>query len=430
MTLIDLGDLRDEAEPSAPSRRPRAVGRPVRVGLVFVVLLAVLAAAAPPAGRVHAVVPGTSGAQAFLTAHTLFVAEPPAGGGELIAYPLPDRTTGRPQRLEPRWRMRMPSPGPVWWVQSAPDGMVVVALEAGGGSGIETVVLDGATGRVRWQQPGFMAHDATGQALVQSVGGEGGSGLKGVDLSSGAVRWSRSESLPEGFQIHQSDGVIEAVVLVREKGPIEVLDPRTGAVVVAAELPRAASLGELRYQVVGDLLVGTGTGVVAAYGLDDLGLRWRTALSFTEGVAPCGDLICAMGQTGGVRALDPATGDVRWEAQDVVGIEPDSGRQVLAFGPDGAASTPRVLVLDVTSGREVADLGLWMPTNSHDDGGSLAVTRPLRGGGLLVATLDPRTASTRGVTPLREAAGDCQIVDATVVCRRRGGGFGLWQLAG
>ncbi|MFI7574808.1 PQQ-binding-like beta-propeller repeat protein [Micromonospora sp. NPDC049497] len=426
MTLIDLGDLRDEVEPSAPSRRPHGVGRPVRVGLVLVLLLAVLAAAAPPPGRVHAVVPGTAGAQAFLSEDTLFVAEPPAGGGELIAYPLPDRATGRPQRPEPRWRMRMPSPGPVWRVQSAPGGMVLVGLEAGGGSGIETVALDGATGRVRWRQPGFVFHDATGQALVQVLGGEGGSVLRRVDLSSGAVRWSRSASPLEGFEVHWRDGVIEAVVLVREKGPIEVLDPRSGAVVASADLPRGASLGELRYQVVGDLLVGAGTGVVVAYGLDDLGPRWRAPLSFTDGVVPCGDLICAMGHTGGVRALDPTTGDVRWEAQDVSGIVPTRGRQALALGPPHASGTLQALVLDVTSGREVADLGHWVTANWHDDG-SLAVTRPLPDGGVLVAALDPRTAVIRR-EPLREAAGDCQIVDATVACRRRGGGFGVWQL--
>ena len=133
MTLIDLGEVHDDVAPSSPSSRPpRSVGRPLRVGLVVVLLLGVLAAAAPPAKPVRAVVPGTAGAQTFLTEDTLYVVEPPAGGGHITAYPLPRRATARP-RLPPRWQV--PVPGSPFWITPAPDGSVLVSVQSAGTPG-------------------------------------------------------------------------------------------------------------------------------------------------------------------------------------------------------------------------------------------------------------------------------------------------------
>ncbi|MGW5669718.1 hypothetical protein ACWEVO_17465, partial [Micromonospora sp. NPDC003776] len=61
MTIIDLGELRDDVTPDPPTRRRPPGGRPYRFLAALAVALVTVAAAAPLPARVTASVPGGGG---------------------------------------------------------------------------------------------------------------------------------------------------------------------------------------------------------------------------------------------------------------------------------------------------------------------------------------------------------------------------------
>ena len=260
--------------------------------------------------------------------------------------------------------------------------------------------------------------------LIQGVHDANAPDLRAVDLATGAVRWSQPSTLePATFRLR--DGVIVDVVRGTPTGSTEVLDPRTGAVRTTAELPIPGDGGR---QVVGDLLLVMGAGVVTAYGLDDLSRRWETPMFAVGDIESCGVLICAVGMEGGIRALDPMTGDVRWETPELAGILAHRGNRALA-ADQSPEDLPRVVALDLTDGHRVADLGQWLPSQwSPDRAAPMVGVRPLSEGGLLVTVLDAAVTGAPRVEVLSDAVSDCQG-SAVVVCRLRTGGFGLWRLS-
>ncbi|WP_146604044.1 outer membrane protein assembly factor BamB family protein [Micromonospora deserti] len=428
MALIDLGELRDESASGAPSRRPRPVGRPLRIVLVLALVLAVSSGAGPAPGRVAAVVPGSSAADAFLAGDRLYVAQPAEGvtGGsrDLLAYRLPDRATAAPQRPAPLWRVPALSSGRIWQVQLAGGAVLLSAASFDGTDAGETIVFDADTGRARWRQPGFARLDAAGRLLVETVGMDGPGTVRSVDPATGRTLWSLPVP-PEGAQYRLRDGVIEQLVLITAGGAVAVHDAGTGALLRRADLPTAGQ----HVHVVGDLLlvVRRPAALVTAYELDGLRRRWEASLPpLMVYLHPCGDLLCVAGEPGGIQALDPATGRVQWTGERLTGVLPGRSSPLLALTPAGAGAD-RIVVLDMATGRELADLGAWqlVPARAVDE--RAVGVRPVPGG-LLVAELNAATGRARGHDVLRGASGDCQIGGDALVCRRRDGGFGVWRL--
>ncbi|MEU4641382.1 PQQ-binding-like beta-propeller repeat protein [Micromonospora sp. NPDC023814] len=427
MTLIDLGELRDE--PDGETRLPRpplAVGRPLRITLVLALLVATLAGAAPAPERFSFVVPARLGSEAFLDGGWLYVVEraedEPGGTVDVRAYALPARTPADGRAPAPLWRARVPAAGRFWQVQSVP-GVVLFSVTREQTLG-ETVALDPATGRERWRQPGHPWPDLAGTLLVQTA-----DSVRSVDPVSGRALWS-VRTPPEGAHFGVRDGLIARIVLLMADGRAEVRDPRSGDLLHAADLrpDRQPAFGQT--VVTDDLLlvVQPQAGVVTAYGLDGLRPRWETRVPLVEHVIDCGELLCAAGQTGELRALDPATGAVRWTAEGRMGVLSGREGRLLALAPGSTGE--RFSVLDAATGRQVADLGTWQLMPWQDADRLLAVRPAAFGGGLVVGELDVVAGRSRVVDVLRDASGDCRGGTGTVLCRLRTGEYGVWRFRG
>ncbi|MGW4500243.1 outer membrane protein assembly factor BamB family protein [Micromonospora sp. NPDC004336] len=426
MTVIDLGELRDEPDGAASlPRPPRAVGRPLRVALVLALLVATVAGAAPVRERVSVVVPGRVGSQAFLDAGHVFVVDPaegaPEGAAEVRAYALPERAPTGDRAPAPLWRAAVVAPGRLWQVRST-GGVTLFSATGEQGFG-ETIALDLATGRERWRQPGYPS-GAAGLLLVQTA-----DSVRSVDPASGRALWSVPTS-PEGLHLGVRDGRVERVVLVAADGATQVRDPRSGDVLHTADLRPEGQPAFGQVVVTDDLLllVRPRAGVLSAYGLDGLRPRWQVRLPPVDHVSECGGLLCVGAEPGGFRVLDPATGAVRWTADGWMGVLAGRAGRLLALGSGPAGE--RFVVLDAATGRQVADLGAWQLMPWHDGDRLLAVRPAVSGGGLVVGELDVAAGRARVVDVLRDASGECRGGTDAVLCRLRSGDIGVWRFGG
>lgn len=422
MALIDLGDVREEP---APARRPpRHVGRPARVAAALVLTLVSLAGAAPATPRTGFTVPAPPSTRALLQDDRLFLVEPLDGpGGGLTAYAVP--ATGRGE-LTALWRVPLP---PVRGADAlfVHRDVVLVSGVSEEGPGT-TFAFDVATGRLRWQRPGGDVLPA-GEALltVQSGGAEPGR-VSSVDPGTGRVAWSVPTSAVHSSYRYASDGV-DRIVVGLPSGQVEVRDARSGARLRSGDL----NPGELpifhRSQPVGDLLlvVRDQAALVTAYGLDGLERRWEIRLGLVGYFDTCGPLLCAYGQTGGMWALDPGSGAVRWRATRWNGNGPEQGGRVPVIGP-GTGSQDAVAILDTATGEVVADLSDWDLIGGQPSDGRLIAARRDGDGRLTVAEVDVAGGRTRTLDVLADVGGDCQTGGRLLLCRRVGGSYGIWRL--
>ncbi|MFC3505229.1 PQQ-binding-like beta-propeller repeat protein [Micromonospora krabiensis] len=427
MTLIDLGELRADPVPVPVPRRRPPLGRPLRTLLVCVVALATLAGAAPAPGRVRAVVPGAPAAEPFLVGDLLLIARPVEGvtdgSRDLVAYPLPERAATTAQRPAPRWRVRLPVVGELWGVAAAGDALVLSANLAPDGAP-DTIVLDAATGRLRWRQPGFSRLDASGRLLLERPVGP--PTVSAVDLASGRTIWSTPGSFPPGAQYRVRNGTIDRVLMLGYDGTAELRDAATGAVLRRAAVTRAAATPEPpRHQVVGDLLLVLDGGVLRAYDLDRLEPRWSVEAPQVSYVLPCGVVLCAHTQPGGFRALDPATGATRWTAPAWSGVLASGAGRVLVTA--GQSAGDDYAALDAGTGAVVAEWGTWQPLPAFEQDAPPVSLRRADDGRLVVVEWDLAAGRPRLLDVIADASGACQAGKDAMVCRRRDGSFGVWR---
>lgn len=426
MALIDLGDLRDAEQPEPPARRSRPAANRLP-GFLAVLLLALLtlAAATPPPGRVAVVVPARLGVDRLVAGNLLLVLDPPTRERtprSVAAYRLPGG--------EPAWRAPVPVDGRFWGL-SVRGGLLLVSgyEEPPEGRGTVTVALDAATGAYRWQQPGAALEVAGGGLLLEDFGREGRGVLRAVDPCCGTPRWTVDVPAGEvGYRF--TPGGMDRVVLSDPRGPVEVRDAATGAVLAAADLWSTAERPYRSTQVVGDLLltIGGTPPVMTAYGVDRLDRRWRATVPDAAYVLDCGGVICGQTRPGILWALDPATGRQLWTRPgwDLAWAAPGA---VVVVRVAGTSTGPADLaVLDPVSGQVRSELGRWeLVQREPGDGPRLAV-RPHPAGGVLVAEVDAAAATVRMLDVLSEASGDCQAVVGGVLCRRPDGSIGVWRL--
>ncbi|MFF5171060.1 PQQ-binding-like beta-propeller repeat protein [Micromonospora sp. NPDC000089] len=426
MTLIDLGDVTDGAEPAPADRRPPpSVGRPLRALLVGLLALLALAAAAPaPSGptllfsRDDSAAVGYSLGDSYLLGDLFVVVE----GGEgplrvrgLTAVGLADE--------RPRWRWTPPDGGQLRRMEPRGDGLLVSTGAEGGGE--ETVLLDAADGRVRWRVPGTVSLPSGDVLLLESVRSDSVT-VRAVDGATGAIRWTASTGA--GAVGYGTAGdTVTAVVLVTRAGRAEVRDPHTGAVRTTLPVPPARD-GQETARVAGDLLlVDEAPDRLAGYDLVTGARRWRVPSEQTERMfaGPCADAICLYG-IGGSRVLDPATGRPRWPS-DVWQPLRMQGDRMLAVRVD--PGDERLGLLDPATGRVILDLAGWQLGGSPDDGATLQLTRPVSAGRLLLAELGT-DGEVRPRDLLPERAEGCGGRDRLLVCWQRSGGLRVWRLPG
>ncbi|MGC4896481.1 PQQ-binding-like beta-propeller repeat protein [Micromonospora sp. DT31] len=414
MTLIDLGELRDEPAPEA-SRPPRSVGRPFRILLALVVMLATLTAGAPPARPRVSTLPGGLGAAVFISGDGVFVVRllgPSADATrEIVAY--------RADRE--RWRRRLPGPGTVVSVWEY-AGRVLVLRQTGDDQAWDTVAYDAGTGAPAWRQPG--AAISVGEALlIQPVAGAARQPVRRVDPVDGRTLWTAPTT--GELQFGSGSAGLDRLLLTAEAGRAVVLDVHDGTRLAARDLRLGGPLGRRRVVVADGLLLEFGalTGVVNAYDLTTLRPRWTVTLPSVGYVDPCGALLCAVRQSGGMWGLDPATGAVRWSVARWSGVVTAGAGRLLVGATDAGGG---LAVLDAADGRVVADLGQWSVIPGYEVGGPLFVTRSLSGGRLLLAEAD-----TSGDPPRPRdvfSGSDCESGTTLLACRNRDADVELWRL--
>ncbi|WP_433495339.1 PQQ-binding-like beta-propeller repeat protein [Micromonospora sp. CA-248089] len=417
VTVIDLGELRDEAPPGPAPRPPHAVGRPFRLLVVLLVALLTLTAAAPPRSPVEWTLPGGLGSAVFASGDAVYVVRPDrgsAGGGrEVVAY--------RGDRE--RWRSPLPGSGTVVsvWEQ---DGRVIVAGRSVDDTDWQTVTYDAVTGADVWRRPGIAF--AVGRVLLmQSAVSDTSTSIMEVDPADGRTVWTAQMTGALGFDFEPTGPV--RMVLSPATGQTVVVDGRTGARLVARDLHPVPRPGPRRLQIARGLLLEfrDGDGAIEAYDLDTLRPRWTVARKLVGHVESCGALLCAVGLAGGMTALDPASGAVRWSVDRWAGVSAERGGRLLVGVPDTDLDAG-LAVLDQQDGRLIADLSGWTLVPQHESGGPLLATRPLGGGRQLLAELnlsgDP--PSTRGTF----TGTGCTTGVTVLVCRRPGGDYMVRRL--
>ncbi|MGN9892661.1 outer membrane protein assembly factor BamB family protein [Micromonospora sp. L31] len=427
MALIDLGDVREEPVPEPGRRRPHTVGRPARVAAALVLTLVSLAGAAPVTAPASFTVPARSTTTAYLQGDRLFLLEPadaPAGrGGQLTAYAVPEAGDGP---LAPLWRTPLPAAGT--------DGAVIVhrdvVLVTGGsveGGPRRALAFDLGTGRLRWERPGHVAPAGDALLAVENEGEEPGR-VSSVDPATGRVDWSVATPVEATTYRFRPDGV-DRIVASPSSGQVEVWDARSGVRLRSVDLRPGELPVHQRSQSVDELLLmlRDNAALVTAYGLDELDRRWEIRLGLVAYFAACGPLLCAYGQTGGMWALDRATGDVRWRATRWHETLVEREGRMLVRGP-GSGAQDSFAVLDTATGRAVADLGTWEVSGRAPAEDRPIGVRPADGDLLFVAELDVAGGRTRVLEVLAGVTGDCQAGTRLLLCRRSGGGFGIWRL--
>ncbi|MFD0786993.1 PQQ-binding-like beta-propeller repeat protein, partial [Micromonospora azadirachtae] len=329
------------------------------------------------------------------------------------------------QRPEPRWRTLLPAFGDLTQVQLG-DGALLLTSRGERRPGPETVMLDARTGRIGWRQPGFF-QPAAGQLLSLDLTVAAGT-VRSVDLATGRVLWSMPAPDYE-LRYHLRDGLVDRVLLLSNDGTVEVRDPASGALTDRADLDHDTSSQEQRVEVVGELLltIEGPTSTVAAYDLDGLRRRWQVSLPLASRVESCGPLLCVVGVNGGLRALDPMTGVVRWSAPEPATLIAEQGDRLLVL-PDPRAVT-RYAVLDAATGRQLLELNVHELLSNEDEGGPLIGIRRRPGGRQIVVALDLAAARVRTLDVITGAAGGCRVgAGRTLVCQRRDGeSFGVWR---
>lgn len=446
MATIELGEISASPEPVetrgaiAPVRLP---SRHVSVGVLLILLLATMTAAAvPPRPLPEVVVSTRLGAVVFTAGDRLIVADPVSnrGGAQwLSAYRLSNG-----ERL---WRVPMPLPGNVG-PTTVLGGTLVMSAEWGTVIPSETVALDLATGAERWRRLAWLeGATASGEALLWTSrfgdwtrGEERPGTLRSVTVETGSERWS--VPLPAGaVRTYQrsDDGLgwqgeerIRRIAVALPSGEIQVRDVGTGEVLRGMR-SSALQSGHRSVEVVGDLLLldDGGRETIAAYALDSLALRWRITRRTNPieyGPLPCADLVCFYGQAGGVRALDPGTGRVRWTLGRRWGTLLPVGDRLIAVANSASdSSASRLAIIDRVSGAIVGTLGAWNVLGPAPDGGLLAI-RPGPEERTWLAWLDPDNGEFRLLDRLREISGDCHLGSGFLHCRRMNGSTGVWKL--
>ena len=429
MALIELSP-ETPALPAAATAPPAYYYRRAGAALAVLLLLA-LGGAAPVTSvlwqRVGAV-PAPAAADFQLVDGTLYLMDLDVEPRVLTAW--------QAQPLRRLWSFTAVTGEDPFFVSGATPDFTLVR------SGRSITVLDARTGAVRWTSPVAVQpvsdrvafaeeeifrpgteYDTESGDPGQLYGTNSGAlhtepaqrtELRGLDLATGAQRWSRS--FAGSVFATLSDGLEPtAVVLTSDK--LMLLSPTTGAVLRERSVPVLDGARAEEGEVAGDTVLvhygsfGTG-GLVTAYSLDTLDELWRQDQPDPAGNSHyCPGLTCVRGSDELI-VLDPRTGAERWRI---------AGTDVFAFGADSVlevqGQTSPLRTADVVTGRPRIDLDRWGFYFPVQGGGAYLFSRLESDRSTVLGLLRQGAAAVQPLGRLPDAAVQCQAVPGLLACR-------------
>jgi outer membrane protein assembly factor BamB len=449
VALIEL-DL--DAPPVRRSGRPPIPPRSIRLGALLAASLLALAlgGSAPSATTVwrHLGRVPMAGASTWfqLVGGAVYAIDGNANRRTVTAWAVrPPRrlwAVSTPLKLDPSGTVIQDAPPVVM-----PAGAVTVLRY-----GDETIVLDAATGQVRWRTdvpllayrdgvgvtqetrfaPGTEYDQASGKPGELFFSADGvphtqppiTTVLHGLDLATGTELWTITE--PGALSVAPGAEKAPGFVVITS-GRLTLRAATTGAVIQERALPRRT----IAYpEVVGALLIlryARSIGEAAhssAYALAGLAHRWDRDVDEAE-FADCVDLPC-VAHDGAQIVLDPRTGAERWRISQPVALRA-TGFDVLRY--NGVYDQP-LEVRDGRTGTRKVDLSGWLTTLLITGDGKLVLNRQIPGRpGTAFGVLQPGSIRVRSLGVSGTVVQDCQADPAYVACRV-GDGVDIWAYRG
>jgi hypothetical protein len=230
-----------------------------------------------------------------------------------------------------------------------------------------------------------------------------------------------------------TDGFPRRLVTATVAGHIEVRDTVTGTLLSQGDVP--ARPGWARRGITvwpsGDLVLIGGLGGITAYSLAGLRPRWHSNVELADRwVQDCVDAICVFGYRGGVQALDPGTGRLRWAADRWM-TAAAAGPYLLVNDDEGLEGQHPLVVVDPGTGVVRGDFGTWRAAGPVRADGTVLGLRQRAGDDVVFyALLDPATLAVRVLGSATKVSGDCQATTEVLVCRRIDATVAIWPVIG
>jgi outer membrane protein assembly factor BamB len=422
--IIDLGLDRGEPETYASPTRSTV---PSWFGPLMVALLVLISSAAsaapppPPLFQLLSLRVGPADSYAVtergqLLAQTL---------GTLSSY---DLATG-----ELRWQAGTVTP--TYRLRTS-SGVVLLRPWVIGSDAPTTTAISESDGVARWRHAGSVVTITGSQALlavsgVRSLSGTGRriqGPVESVDPWTGATRWRVDvPSTAVLMGVPGPAGQPPRMLLVHDNRTLAVHDLATGKLLASAPLP-PADYSPGNPSVSGGLIVLRHPGEwdepqVSAFDPVTLQRRWVRPASGASEAQPCGRLTCLAGLHG-VRAVDPANGAQRWYRPGWRSVEP-RGNLLLAYA--SPAGVDLIGLVDPATGRVLVNLRGWRPLDGQGGGDHVLVTRVVDAGArTMVAVAEPGDAQPRPLADLPPGTGECQAFPERLICRSTEGELNVW----
>jgi hypothetical protein len=214
-----------------------------------------------------------------------------------------------------------------------------------------------------------------------------------------------------------------------------VRDLATGRLIASRQVLPPSTAGRVSrfqswLQVAGDLVfVGEAGAPTTAYELDTLRPRWTADLDLSTVFlsATCGPVICALGRGGGIRALDAATGRVRWSSQRLTYARAYADVLVTLAEQRDRSEPPVLEVVDARTGYPMRDLGPWRLIAAGAGAPPLAIRHDAASMRAWIGTLDAEIQSVRPLGILSDIVDGCEAGAGWVMCRHVDASIGLWR---
>jgi outer membrane protein assembly factor BamB len=297
-----------------------------------------------------------------------------------------------------------------------------------------TTAIAIANGVRRWERPGNVVSVTGSSALlaVRPVPSQTGANrrvegpITALDPLTGSTRWS--VPVPSSAVLLSVPGPAESgarMLLVRDDRTMVLHDLDTGERLAETTIP-PADYDPDNPAVAGGLILlrhpGPAGMEITSYDPVSLRALWTEPAYDAYLVKECGALACLLGPRG-IRAVDPANGDERWNRprwRDIDAL----GTMWIAYG--GADSTDPIGIVDPGTGTVRVALTGWRPVGPGG-GDHLLVTRSIAAGArTMVAVARPGEQQPHLLTELPAGTGDCQAVPTRLVCRSMYGELVVW----